>query len=134
LPPPPNASKNWQSPVLLHGDFNGVKIFHSLRDAIRKPVEGEEEHSARFVSLGDDELGGQVLSIIDCDFDLSSTWIRRDGNTVSPPCCFIGYASGRVAAVSLNAVQSCVMWLGQVSSYNLLFTRHFLVGDCNAIR
>ncbi|KAL3781869.1 hypothetical protein HJC23_005409 [Cyclotella cryptica] len=100
LPPPPNAPKNWQPPVLLHGDFNGIKIFNSLDDAIRKPLEGEDELNARFVSLGDDEHGGQVLSIIHCDFDLASIWTATDGSAVSPPCCFVGYASGRVAAVS----------------------------------
>ncbi|KAL7484999.1 hypothetical protein ACHAW6_010589 [Cyclotella cf. meneghiniana] len=116
LPPPPNASKNWQSPVLLHGDFNGVKIFNSLQSAIRKPVEGEEEQSARFVSLGDDDHGGQVLSIIHCDFDLSSTWITRDGNTVSPPCCFIGYASGRVAAVTATLSDDSQQYNFMISS------------------
>lgn len=106
LPPPPNASKSdWQPPVLLHGDFNGVKIFNSLQEAVHNPSGGDEQ-PARFVSLGDDELGGQVLSLIHVDADFSSAWTASDERTTSPPCCFIGFASGRVAAVSLITAAS----------------------------
>jgi hypothetical protein len=90
LPPPPNAGENWKPSVLLHGDFHGVRIFNSLQDAICKPSDEDAGRAAGFSSLGDDEYGGQVLSIIHCD----------DIYGANSPCCFIGYASGRVAAVS----------------------------------
>ena len=89
LPPPPNSTENWQPPVLLHGDFNGIRIFNSLHDAIR-PTNGDREQIAPYVSLGNDEYGGQVLSIIHYDDEKSC---------INSPCCFLGYASGRVAAV-----------------------------------
>ena len=96
LPPPPNASDNWQPPILLHGDFNGVRIFDSPQDAFHNPITGRE-NAARFLSLGDDEYGGQVLSIIHCG-DTEGYY------TVGSPTCFLGYASGRVAAVSRSYV------------------------------
>ena len=106
LPPPPNASaSDCQLLVLIHGDFNGVKIFNSLRDAVHSPS-GEVEQPDRFVSLGDDDLGGQVLSLIHVDSDCLPAWTTRGGHTISPPCCFIGFASGRVAAVSLIPIVS----------------------------
>ena len=85
LPPPPNAHESWQPPVLLHGDFHGVRIFDSLQRVIYR--DEDESPSPRFVAL-DGMDGGQVLSIIHCD-DIQA----------GSPCCFVGYASGRVAAV-----------------------------------
>lgn len=100
LAPPPNVIENWQPPVLLHGDFNGIKIFDSLHHAIVKPEEEDQTQGARFISLGDDLLGGQVLSIIHCDY-------ARDDSANNSICCFLGYASGRVAAVSRRISQLC---------------------------
>ena len=55
--------------------------------------------------VGDDDGCGQVLSLIHCD-PLSvrayapTSPAAGDGRRNPPPCCFIGYASGRVAAVT----------------------------------
>ena len=89
LPPPPNAANDWQPPVVCHGDFNGVKIFNSV-DAMFQNT----RH--RFISLGDDEGGGQVLALVQCDV---SSWTNWQTNR-SRPSFFIGFASGRVAAVN----------------------------------
>ncbi len=89
LPPPPNAANDWQPPVVCHGDFNGIKIFNSLNSIFQNT-----QH--RFVSLGDDEGGGQVLSLIQCDASLS----MNNQTNSSQPNFFIGFASGRVAAVN----------------------------------
>jgi hypothetical protein len=111
LPPPPNATENWQPPIVLHGDFNGIRIFNSLQDAICNPVDGEIRESPRFISLGDDQYGGQVLSIIHCD-----------GFTTGTPTCFIGYASGRVAAVRGDmfcSLYCCFVCLLEPTSHHL---------------
>lgn len=89
LPPPPNAANDWQPPVVCHGDFNGMKIFNSLNSMFQNTQN-------RFVSLGDDEGGGQVLSLIQCDANLSMS----NQTNSSQPNFFIGFASGRVAAVN----------------------------------
>lgn len=89
LPPPPNAANDWQPPVVCLGDFNGIKIFNSLNSMFQNT-----QH--RFVSLGDGEGGGQVLSLIQCDASLSMNCQTNR----SQPNFFIGFASGRVAAVN----------------------------------
>lgn len=88
LPPPPNAA-DWQPPVVCHGDFNGIKIFNSLNSIFQNT-----QH--RFVSLGDGEGGGQVLSLIQCETSLP----MNNQTNRSQPNFFIGFASGRVAAVN----------------------------------
>ena len=91
LPPPPNAANDWQPPVVCHGDFNGIKIFNS----VNAMFQNRSVHD-RFISLGDDEGGGQVLALIQCD---ASSSINEYANR-SRPSFFIGFASGRVAAVN----------------------------------
>ncbi|KAL7545746.1 hypothetical protein ACHAWF_009099 [Thalassiosira exigua] len=123
LPPPPRAGADWRPPVMLLGDFSGVRIFPS-RAALLRPVEdeegggsdgignGDENDNAgsdrdaygdggdqpRFISVGDDEGGGQVLSLLHCELPRGSSDTYAGGG--SRPCCFIGYASGRVAAIA----------------------------------
>lgn len=94
LPHPPNAAPSWQPPVIVRGDFNGIRIFSSYTLFYQN---GRNRNDV--ITIGDDEEGGQVLSLIQCD-DLSD---QRE--EFQRPCCFIGYASGRVAAVcaTLNA-------------------------------
>ena len=85
LDKPPNASHDWESPFILRGDFNGIRLFKSL-GALK-----DHSNANRFTSLGDDEEGGQVLTLILND--------NIDQGTASP-CCFLGYASGRVSAMT----------------------------------
>ncbi|KAL3793194.1 hypothetical protein ACHAW5_009496 [Stephanodiscus triporus] len=98
LPPPPNAGPDWQPPIILRGDFDGIRILESSSSLSRRreetPIGGGPGLHGDMRVVGAEEGGGQVLSLIRCD-PSSST---RAG--VHPPCCFIGYASGRVAAVS----------------------------------
>ena len=108
LPRPPNANESWEPPVALLGDFNGIRIFSSLQELFyqsNNTVNGGNvsdvwmrNNQNRFLSLGDDEGGGQVLSFIHCDLNHAAIQSQSDGS--KPPCCFIGYMSGRVAAVS----------------------------------
>ena len=99
LPPPPNAPANWRPPVVLRGDFNGIRIFESLEEAafVHESSNCCKDHS-RFVSLGHDEDGGQVLALIQCDLNLSVGQTNNDDN--SSLCFFIGNASGRVASIA----------------------------------
>ena len=99
LPRPPNAGSGWQLPLIVRGDFNGIKIFDSILALYHHDGNGADLNSS--ITLGSDEGGGQVLSLIQCDLN-SSSMLTGDNIT---PCCFIGYASGRVDAVSatLNA-------------------------------
>lgn len=86
LPPPPNANIDWAPPIILNGDFNGVKVFDSLQDFTSTKKEN-------FLSIGD-ENDGQVLSLVLCQ------WNPQTSNTHNPPCCFLGHASGCVAALT----------------------------------
>lgn len=99
---PPNASDGWETPLILHGDFNGVKIFNSYDDV---------RHSS-FLSLGDDE--DQVLSFIasPSGIDLNHKDATDD---VVTPCCFIGFASGKVGAIHAELSKDAV-------SYHFLIT------------
>ncbi|KAL7533642.1 LOW QUALITY PROTEIN: hypothetical protein ACHAXR_005360, partial [Thalassiosira sp. AJA248-18] len=98
LPRPPNAGPDWQSPIVLSGDFNGIRVFTSLSELFYERSPGGDDDQHRFLSVGDDEGGGQVLSLIHCDLD--HTLLKADQGEGCPPCCFIGYASGRVSALS----------------------------------
>lgn len=95
LPPPPNAKNDWQPPVVCHGDFNGIKIFNTVNAIF------DQNAQPRFVSLGDDEGGGQVLALVQCDV---SPLVNEQTNT-SQPSFFIGFASGRVAAVNATIAE-----------------------------
>ena len=101
LPPPPNASDDWQPPVVCHGDFNGIKIFHSVNSVI---ADDRNAQSPRYISLGDEEGGGQVLALIQCDTNISMD--EQTNSKGPPPCFFIGYASGRVSAVT-SKIANC---------------------------
>jgi hypothetical protein len=93
LPHPPNAQE-WEAPLIVHGDFNGVRICRSVDDLINHSGSINQDC---FVPLGHDEDGGEVLSLMLSPSDL----LTLDSNVedVSPPCCFVGFASGRVAAI-----------------------------------
>ncbi len=96
LPPPPNAANNWQPPVVCHGDFNGIKMFNSVSSIFEN-----QNAQPRFVSLGDDEGGGQALAIIQCDVSP----LKNEQTNRSQPSFFIGFASGRVAAVNATIAE-----------------------------
>jgi hypothetical protein len=116
LPRPPNAGPDWRPPIVVRGDFDGIRILSSTSSLFRRselPIGGggvwNGDNSTRmpggdFCVVGDDEGGGQVLSLIHCDpSSMRSDAVphgESDGRCNPPPCCFIGYASGRVAAVS----------------------------------
>lgn len=107
LPRPPSAGPDWQQPVVVRGDFNGIKIFISGSSALFCQNGSEDETSGgsqrtngESVTLGGNEEGGQALSLIQCDVTLESLQRgAREGGT-RQPCCFVGYASGKVAAVA----------------------------------
>jgi hypothetical protein len=109
LPRPPNAGPDWRPPIVVRGDFDGIRILSSTSSLFRRgepPIGGgfwNGDNSTRapgedFCVVGDDEGGGQVLSLIHCGLSLTRSVAIPSGNPT--PCCFIGYASGRVAAVS----------------------------------
>jgi WD40 repeat protein len=98
LPPPPNALDNWQPPVVVRGDFNGLRIFHSLNEVISEASDAED---SRFVALGDNEDGGQILALLHCA--ISSISFQSNE---AKPCCFIGYASGGVAAITAALIEN----------------------------
>ena len=100
---PPNASQDWESPLVLRGDFNGARLFKSL-SALK-----ENSNPNRFLSLGDDEEGGQVLTLI-----LSNS-IDQD---IVSPCCFLGYASGRVSAMTCSLTEDGTDYLYSLSSWH----------------
>ena len=107
LPKPPNAPDNWKPLVALRGDFDGIRILNSIEEAVfeqdsdgddAKDESGYRVARDDFVSVGDED-DGQVLALIQCDLSLASL----NGENICgrpPPCCFIGYASGSVAAVT----------------------------------
>jgi WD40 repeat protein len=70
----------------LNGDFSGIKIFDSVQDFI-------SPKTRNFLSIGD-ENDGQVLSLVLCK------WNHEAGKTQNSPCCFLGHASGCVAALT----------------------------------
>lgn len=111
---PPNATVDWEPPLLLHGDFDGVKIFSSLVHV----TNGSDSSSSpyRFLSLGDDGVdGGQVLS---CILSPSNMEIESDEEeSIAPPVAFIGYASGRVASIHAMLSNDGASYTFSLSSY-----------------
>jgi len=87
LPRPPNYDYDgdWEAPIIVRGDFNGIRIFNSMSDSLFGRIALEPT-----LALGTDDEGGQVLSLIQCG----------NLNVQDGPICFLGYASGRVDAVS----------------------------------
>jgi hypothetical protein len=117
LPQPPNAGINWRPPIVVRGDFDGIRILGSTMSMFQcrrrqePPIGGggDEGDDGRggggggdVCVVGDDDGGGQVLSLIHCDPSSmrAASPSAGDGRRNPPPCCFIGYASGRVAAVT----------------------------------
>mmetsp|Transcript_33909 Transcript_33909/g.65179 ORF Transcript_33909/g.65179 Transcript_33909/m.65179 type:complete len:898 (-) Transcript_33909:305-2998(-) len=104
LPKPPNANSDWNPPVVVRGDFPGILIMSSIEKTVFKGEYdtdlGERQPNERrtdVVSVGDGD-GGQVLALIQCD--VTEATMDLEKNQKCPPCCFIGYASGMVAAVT----------------------------------
>ncbi|KAL7433400.1 hypothetical protein ACHAXH_005940, partial [Discostella pseudostelligera] len=102
LPPPPNASSEWQAPVVVRGDFDGVEIsnpnilfYEKISTAKGGKKSGVLSAKSSSFTLGDDGGAGQVLSLLQCDPSIDSILGR-----CPPPCFYIGYASGKVASVS----------------------------------
>jgi len=93
LHPPPNAGVDWQSPFVVRGDFDGVRIIGLTSSIFHWNVDNDGEEGRDMVVVGNEEGGGQVLSLLRCDPSSSM-------HSIVEPCCFIGYASGRVAAIS----------------------------------
>ena len=93
LHPPPNAGVDWQSPFVVRGDFDGVRII-GLTSLFHWNVDNNGEKVREEMVIVGNELGEeQVLSLLRCDPSSSM-------HSIVEPCCFIGYASGRVAAIS----------------------------------
>ncbi|KAL7468038.1 hypothetical protein ACHAXS_008268 [Conticribra weissflogii] len=85
LPKPPNASSDWNPPVVVRGDFPGILIMSSIEKAVFK---GEDD-----TDLGDRQPNERRTDVIKATLD-------TDKIEKCQPCCFIGYASGMVAAVT----------------------------------
>ncbi len=110
LPPPPNASSDWQAPIIVRGDFDGILISkpNSLFYEKSSTGTGGKKNGGRMTSstnslpftLGNDGDAGQVLSLIQCDPSLDSILSAQALGICPPPCSYIGYASGMVASVS----------------------------------
>lgn len=109
LPPPPNASSDWKAPIVVRGDFDGIEISNpnslfyeqtsTTAEGGKKKATSSSANSSTF-TLGDDGGAGQVLSIILCDPRLDSILSAQAIGRCPPPCCFIGFASGKVASIS----------------------------------
>lgn len=93
LHPPPNARVDWQNPFVVSGDFDGVRIIGLTTSLFLWNVNNDREEGRDMVVVGNEEGGGQVLSLLCCDPSSSM-------HSIVEPCCFIGYASGRVAAIT----------------------------------
>eukprot|EP00804_Cyclotella_cryptica_P020164 CCRYP_014920-RB/>CCRYP_014920-RB protein AED:0.18 eAED:0.21 QI:257/0/0/1/0/0/4/0/852 len=86
LPPPPNAGIDWEPPIILNGDFNGIRIF----DSIQNFISGKKRNFSSILNEND----GQVLSLARCK------WNQEACKAQNPPCCFLGFASGCVSALT----------------------------------
>jgi WD40 repeat protein len=84
LPKPPQV-KHWDPPLLLYGDFDGIKIYDSAADFFC-------EKRREYISIG--EKHGQVTALAVCKF------LEVGESTTNAPCCFIGYDSGSVASLT----------------------------------
>ena len=110
LPPPPNASSDWQAPIIVRGDFDGIviskpnSIFYKKSSTVKRGKKngGQMTSSTNSLpfTLGNDGGDGQVISLIQCDPSLDSILSAQALGIRPPPCCYIGYASGKVASVS----------------------------------
>ena len=84
LPKPLNGKVDWGPPLLLHGDFDGIKIYDSAKGLLS----GKRR---AYVSLGEEY--GQVTALAVCEFIEEKS---LDSVARAAPCCFIGYESGVV--------------------------------------
>ena len=85
LPKPPNSSNLWDPPLLLHGDFDGIKIYDSAIDFLC-------DKRREYISIGEEH--GRVTALAVCKF------LEVGESTANAPCCFIGYDSGSVASLT----------------------------------
>jgi len=92
LPRPPNASIDWEPSLVLNGDFDGIKLYDSMQDFVSGKTRA-------YLSLGDIDHG-KVLSLVLCEW---TQVVNRDSN--EPPCCFMGYNSGCVAALTATLTE-----------------------------
>lgn len=81
---PRNCKADWGPPLLLHGDFDGIKIYDSAKGLL-------SGRRRAYLSLGEEY--GQVTALVVCKFveEKSLNSVAR-----AAPCCFIGYESGVV--------------------------------------
>lgn len=84
LPKPLNGKVDWGPPLLLHGDFGGIKIY----DTAKGLLSGKRR---AYLSLGEEY--GQVTALAVCEFIEEKS---PDSVARAAPCCFIGYESGVV--------------------------------------
>ena len=102
LPKPPNSGNGWEIPLLLYGDFDGIKLYDSTADFLC----GKRR---AYISMGEEH--GQVTTVVVCKF------IEDSESAENAPCCFIGYESGCVAALTATLCD-------EGSSYNFFVERH----------
>lgn len=85
LPKPSNADVGWEPPLLLYGDFEGIKLYESANGL----MSGKRR---AYLSIGEEH--GQVTAMVSCKF--------IEANDAKSPCCFLGYDSGAVATLSAS--------------------------------
>ena len=87
LPKPPNGRDSWEPPILLYGDFDGIKLYDSASDFLC-------DKRRAYISMGEEH--GQATVVVVCQF------IEVSESTANAPCCFLGYESGCVAALTAS--------------------------------
>jgi len=95
------------SPVVVWGDFHGVRIFKSI-DCFLYENENNDEYGVNpnVQSIGQ-EFGQQVLTVLTCPFDSKCNKSNVKKKTNSFPCFFLGLADGTVVAVMATFNKLC---------------------------
>lgn len=102
--PAPKGPVVWEPPLILHGDFEGIKIFQSMQDFLI----GKKR---AYQSLGEDN--GKVTSVALCK------WNQDAIDEEDQPCCFIGYDSGCVATLFAQLSEDNTRYIFTIQSrYN----------------
>jgi WD40 repeat protein len=112
LPKPPNAGGTWEPPLLLHGDFEGIKIYDSARGLLS----GKRR---AYMSLGEEH--GQVTALVACKY------VENPSDTDEKiPCCFLGYDSGAVVCLTVSLSED-------ESTYHFFVERHTTDGHSSKV-
>eukprot|EP00978_Attheya_sp_CCMP212_P017445 scaffold46466_cov44-Attheya_sp.AAC.1 len=126
---PSKALDPIKSPIVVWGDFHGVRIFESLDDILRVPsshvvasipnaasssssssssthskstrdASNKMERQPSFVTVAGNVDGGPVLAALSSPPSLQNDYLEE------PPCLFLGFASGMVMSISVRTKSS----------------------------